>query len=231
MSMGVCGLLCALVIFVYVLAQEEQKLSSEELRALGDRALQAGSYEEAVQLYTKLLHEEPNRQINFYKRSMAYVMLKKLDLALNDINSALIQDPDFTQGVFHRAKLQKRLGKCEEAIRDFEKIKGESAYSAEADEALQGLRKCRELKARADALAAKKAWQEIRHVLLELNDIITDASKYLQLEIRALFETGDYQSVIQKAGKLLMFDKNNVETMMLRGQAYYQTGDDDMALK
>lgn len=49
--------------------------------------------------------------------------LKKTDLALKTLNTALINDPDNTLCKFHRASINFSIGRHMEALREFEELK------------------------------------------------------------------------------------------------------------
>lgn len=66
---------------------------------------------------------EPNNDSNFYKRFRVYLRQQKLKEALADLNSALTINPANENVLVQRAKLQVKLGRCEEADSDFDKLK------------------------------------------------------------------------------------------------------------
>jgi tetratricopeptide (TPR) repeat protein len=66
---------------------------------------------------------EPLNEINFYKRFRVYLRQLKLKEALADLNSALTINPAYEIVLVQRAKLQIRMGRCDEALNDYMKIK------------------------------------------------------------------------------------------------------------
>lgn len=66
---------------------------------------------------------EPQNESNFYKRFRVYLRQQKLKEALADLNSALIINPAYEVVLVQRAKLQIRMGRCDEALGDFQRLR------------------------------------------------------------------------------------------------------------
>ena len=66
---------------------------------------------------------EPQNENNFYKRFRVFLRQKKLKEALADLNSALTINPLYEVVLVQRAKLQIRMGRCDEALVDFQHLK------------------------------------------------------------------------------------------------------------
>lgn len=66
---------------------------------------------------------EPQNENNFYKRFRVYLRQQKLKEALADLNSALTINPSYEVVLVQRAKLQIRMGRCDEALGDFQHLK------------------------------------------------------------------------------------------------------------
>lgn len=71
----------------------------------------------------QVIELEPKNEINFYKRFRVYLRQQKLKEALADLNSALTINPEYEVVLVQRAKLQIRMGRCEEALNDYQRIK------------------------------------------------------------------------------------------------------------
>lgn len=65
---------------------------------------------------------EPLNENNFYKRFRVYLRQQKLKEALADLNSALSINPAHEVVLGQRAKLQIRMGRCDDALADFQKL-------------------------------------------------------------------------------------------------------------
>jgi predicted Zn-dependent protease len=66
---------------------------------------------------------EPKNENNFYKRFRVFLRQQKLKEALTDLNAALFINPAYEVVLVQRAKLQIRMGRCSEAVTDFQKLK------------------------------------------------------------------------------------------------------------
>lgn len=71
----------------------------------------------------QVIELEPKNEINFYKRFRVYLRQQKLKEALADLNSALTINPEYEVVLVQRAKLQIRMGRCEEALNDYQRVK------------------------------------------------------------------------------------------------------------
>eukprot|EP00475_Leptophrys_vorax_P042079 TRINITY_DN793_c0_g2_i2.p2 TRINITY_DN793_c0_g2~~TRINITY_DN793_c0_g2_i2.p2 ORF type:complete len:496 (+),score=151.53 TRINITY_DN793_c0_g2_i2:31-1488(+) len=231
MWLKVCVIVLLSVASRCVNSQPQQKVDAAQLREQADRALQSGNSESAIRLLTSLIQVEPTRQINFYKRSVAYMFANKYELALSDATKAIELDPQFTKAYLHRGKIKRRLGDCHAALADFQSLESIDRNNKDLPELMQSARRCVELDPLASHLHGTQNWGELRHVLNELTQIATNSRKYLEWEIDALLHERDYETLIASAGKLLLFDKNNMHAYLQRGNAYLLTGNEDMALK
>ena len=66
---------------------------------------------------------EPNNDANFYKRFRVYLRQQKYKEAINDLTKALEINPANENAVVQRAKLNMKIGKCEEAIVDYDNLR------------------------------------------------------------------------------------------------------------
>lgn len=94
-----------------------------KLRSAADVAFTNGQYEQALDMWAKVIALEPNNDANFYKRFRVYLRQQKLKEAFADLNYALKLNPKNEGALVQRAKLALRLGKCEESEHDFTAIK------------------------------------------------------------------------------------------------------------
>ena len=59
---------------------------AERYKSQGNAALAGGMFSEAVDLYTKAIHLDPDNSVYFSNRSAAYASLKRFKEALDDAN-------------------------------------------------------------------------------------------------------------------------------------------------
>jgi len=101
----------------------ETDLSVGKLRTMADAHFTNGEFQQAIEMWSKVIGLEPTNESNFYKRFRVYLRQQKLKEALNDLNSALTINPKNENVLAQRAKLNMRLGKCAEAETDYYSLK------------------------------------------------------------------------------------------------------------
>ena len=70
-------------------------MQAEKLKADGNKALQAGNADEAVQLYSQAIKCDPENHALFSNRSAAYCKLSKYMEALTDAETAVALKPEW----------------------------------------------------------------------------------------------------------------------------------------
>lgn len=206
-------------------------LDAASIRADGDSAMRAGDFDKAVALYSQLLALEPNRQINFHKRSVALQLANKLDLALADASKAVEIDPEFGKGVEHRARLRKRLGLCELARQDWEKLLQMDPENQDAKVQIDEVQECLRIQPLALDVFAQEKYDEAKKLLARLHEICPNAKKFLEIEVEVMYKLHDDEGVIARSGRLLMTNPNALKGYLFRGLAYARTGNEEMAVK
>lgn len=100
-----------------VLSEAEGPVSSfQTYGAEGDILAKQGSYEKAIESYTKALTLRPGEKNCLVFRSKCYLLLGDADAALKDANASLEQDKDFFKGIFQKAEALYATGDFEMAL-------------------------------------------------------------------------------------------------------------------
>lgn len=107
---------------LFVLAETDAS-SVGKLRTQADVHFTNGEFQQAIEVWSKVIGLEPNNDSNFYKRFRVYLRQQKLKEALNDLNSALTINPSNEHALVQRAKLNLRTGKCAAAENDYYALK------------------------------------------------------------------------------------------------------------
>jgi tetratricopeptide (TPR) repeat protein len=94
-----------------------------KLRSSAEVAFSKGDVDQAIRLWAEVIGLEPNNEANYYKRFRVYLRQQKFKEALSDLSSALAIKPEYEAVLVQRAKLQLKLGKCNEAELDFENLR------------------------------------------------------------------------------------------------------------
>ena len=70
-------------------------LQAEQYKTRGNKALQEGKYEEAVELYGEAIALDPTNHVYFSNRAAAFANLKKYKESLTDANKTVELKPDW----------------------------------------------------------------------------------------------------------------------------------------
>ena len=90
-------------------------MDSELLRKEGNDKFKAGHYEEAIDLYGKVLELEPSSHITYSNRSVSYCRLGKYELALSDAEKCVELNSKWGKGYLRKANALNLLQRYEEA--------------------------------------------------------------------------------------------------------------------
>lgn len=101
----------------------EDALSVGKLRSSAEVFFTEGKLDKALEMWAKVISLEPNNDANYYKRFRIYLRQNKLKEAFGDLNQALIHNPNNENALVQRAKLGVRMGRCEEAEKDYVTLK------------------------------------------------------------------------------------------------------------
>ncbi len=92
-------------------------------------------YDRAVEIYSKILAEEPResvRSVVLIHRGMARFASEDHAGALSDFTEAVTSDPENARGYFYRGITHRRLGNQSEALADLDRSLGIDPYNVEA---------------------------------------------------------------------------------------------------
>ena len=72
--------------------------SADQLKDQGNKALQAGKFDEAISFYSQAIELDPSNHLFFSNRSAAYVKKGDYDKALSDAQKTIEIKPDWGKG-------------------------------------------------------------------------------------------------------------------------------------
>lgn len=107
----------------HLTAADNDAASVGKLRSAADTLFTSGQFDQAIEMWSKVISIEPANDSNFYKRFRVYLRQQKLKEALADLNSAIKLNPSNEGAIVQRAKLNLRLGKCEDSETDLIKLR------------------------------------------------------------------------------------------------------------
>jgi len=93
--------------------------SEEQLLRSGNRHLQQGKYDEAIEDYDETIRINPESAEAYYNRGTTKDMLGRHEEALEDYNEAIRINSQFAEAYYNRGTTKDVLGRHEEAIEDY----------------------------------------------------------------------------------------------------------------
>lgn len=96
------------------------KAEAEEFKAQGNAALQAGKLTEAIENYTKAIDADGTNHVYYSNRSAAYLKKGDANNALEDANSTIAINPEFSKGYSRKGAALHSLKRYNDAISAFE---------------------------------------------------------------------------------------------------------------
>jgi tetratricopeptide (TPR) repeat protein len=101
---------------------EEAESKGLSLKDLGNEALIAGHYTDAIHLYSTALSHLPNNAIILSNRALAYIKIENYGLAIQDASRAVEVDPTYPKGYYRRGTAEFALGRAKAARKDFRNV-------------------------------------------------------------------------------------------------------------
>ena len=98
-----------------MVSNKAKKVARQKTK-LGFTLYEAENYDEAIKLHTEAMKKDPGFGKPYNNRAACYIMLDKLDLALQDCDKCIELDPLFRPAHLNRAFILERLGNHEEAL-------------------------------------------------------------------------------------------------------------------
>lgn len=122
--------LCLAAVYPRLLVEGAKQYSREELEALpvkkirsvGDDFVMQKNYDKALEAFTLAIEKEPENEKNYYKRVKVHEKTKSFGKALQDLNRALEINNEYTNAFSLRARIYMNLGKCSDAVADYETV-------------------------------------------------------------------------------------------------------------
>ncbi|EWM25010.1 dnaj subfamily c member 3 protein [Nannochloropsis gaditana] len=210
-------------------------LNPGKLRASADEAFATGDLDKAIKFLSQAIQIEPENEKNHYKRYRAHLRGKKYREALQDLSTSLQLDPLNAAKMQQRAKLFKMMGRCADAVGEYEKLEGMLETGAggvtegEMGEGAREARQCQHSLAEAERLMEMGDWRAARQHLDVAVTLTEVAPELLLRRARCNFEEKDFYSAAADTGRAIKLDGSSIPALELRGLAYYKLGEFDMA--
>jgi len=207
------------------------ELTTQEHIKNGDDAFIGHKYENAIQHYSQAIESDPSNYRAFYKRATVYQLRNKHREALGDLNQVTMLNPDYHLALVARGKLNKELGKFTQAKEDLQKVveSKRSSVKTKAQAELDGIIKLENQLAQGNKLFESQNYQGAKE---QFTIALEKAPSWVAARFaraKADFELNNYPEVIDDTMKLLKIKQNDVDAILLRGNALKYFGDIESA--
>eukprot|EP01130_Rhizamoeba_saxonica_P005409 TRINITY_DN2165_c0_g1_i1.p1 TRINITY_DN2165_c0_g1~~TRINITY_DN2165_c0_g1_i1.p1 ORF type:complete len:425 (-),score=112.42 TRINITY_DN2165_c0_g1_i1:123-1397(-) len=126
----------------------------ESTKEEGNEAFKSRNYENAIELYSQILEEDPNldtfNATILGNRGLTYMKLKKWTEAVEDLTSAIEIDSGYVKAYTRRAQCYIELEEFQSAINDYEQILQRDGNNREASQGIRDAKKRQKMAERKD---------------------------------------------------------------------------------
>ncbi|XP_059144694.1 uncharacterized protein LOC131931871 [Physella acuta] len=92
------------------------KTRAEQCKDEGNKCIKEGKYTEAVIHYTEAIKHEPHTAALYSNRSLAFLKIDQLYLAMEDAKKAVQLEPSWPKGFFRKAEIEFKAGHFNKAL-------------------------------------------------------------------------------------------------------------------
>jgi len=221
--------ICLLLIFFVCFAQQVD----QDIRD-GDAAFIKLKYSDAIKYYTSAINQDSGNVRAYYKRASVYQQRRSFREAMSDLNEVIQLDPDYHLAILARGKLNKDMGKFEQAKQDLQKLTGakkQTSSKAKAQKELDDIVLVEEHYKNGLAFSEASNFEMAKD---EFGKAIAKAPQWTLPRLaraKVLFHTKSYADIIDDTLKILKVKNNDVEAMQMRAKAFRYLGELDSAEK
>jgi len=206
--------------------------ASAHSMTLGDRAVTARKYGEAVQHFSAAISAAPDQFQPYYKRAIAQFALGKAASAIRDLDSALQIDDTHVQALMKRALFCRKSGKFDQALQDLDRLEslGKTPQSTITSER-NIITKAREDLHMVTTSLEHQMYSAAGNQLDTVLEVAPNAPELLMLRATCASGASQHSEVLKYTGQVLKHDSDNTAAYLLRGNALFAMDELDAAIK
>ncbi|KAI5299965.1 hypothetical protein KEM55_000782 [Ascosphaera atra] len=208
-------------------------VEAESFKQAGNKFYKAGEYEKAIAEYTKAVEAAPTSSTYLSNRAAAYISANKFSNALEDCKKADSLDPG-NEKIMHRlARIYTNLGRPQDALDVYSKLKDASARDRAAAETM-----LKNLESAKDSLdndtGGNRALYHLEQAKKGLGSGVPVPREWRLMQIKAGLKMGkgnglgDAQNTCMS---LLRENSQDPDALALRGKLFYAQGSYEHAIK
>jgi DnaJ family protein C protein 3 len=138
---------------------------------------------------------DPSSYVNYYKRATAYLSLGKHGAALDDFDSILKLNPEFSQAHYQKAKILAQDGEFDLAVTELRAFlqsnNKKASDEAGAEQLFSNVSGAASNAKHAYTAAKKKKWEECVHSATRALEVGPNSAKLRELRVECNTEMGD----------------------------------------
>jgi tetratricopeptide (TPR) repeat protein len=186
--------------------------------AKAQQYFEAGDTIGAIEIWSRLLINQPDHQSARLNRAQAYLILEQQQLALADVEKllALSKGHSLAEAIILRGVALAALGRHQQAIQDF----NEAWRLGKSPAALAN---------KATSLNSLGQGREASEIMKQLVILEPSTANYFSLA-KLLKNQGEYQACINSTDLIIRSNPTHSQAYALRGACRYEQGQDERAL-
>lgn len=240
------------VLTIVLLGCESTEERSDRFFNLGNKALNDGAYDQAIEFYNQSLKAQPNYPEALNNRGVAKIESDHPYEAIIDYNQAIQQSPEYLDALFNRAYAYEEIGQFDKALKDVDaihKLVKDSAfvffYQGLVQTKMRRYQDALECFLVADSLNPaypetliniatiyyfKEEYNRAIELVNQAQDLSTDANAFNLLSLIEL-KRGNHQAALSEINRSLDVTPNEPYFLNNRGYIYLEMDSLELAIQ
>lgn len=204
---------------------------AEAKKEEGNALFKQNKYEAAIPCYTEAHHLNPNVPAYVGNRGACYLMLSKIDKALEDAQTSTRIDSQFIKGYTREAKCHVLMGNVIFAQKSLDNAAAIDPTSGDLKKERVGLEQLKAAIRNLEPHVQKKDYRSVVYYTNKILEIATHSTHYRMIKAEALAYQKKYNEASDMATDILRGDSLNVEALYIRGMVLYYQDNIDKAFQ